>query len=70
MQESVSSGQKRLEAYVDRTLKRDNMEQKDSINGMMQARKVSCSFEEKSVTFGFPVRRWQVNRSEGSSMEV
>ena len=62
MQESVSSGQKRLEAYVDRTLKENNMEQKDSINGMMQARKVNCSFEEKSVTFGFPVRRWQVNR--------
>lgn len=56
------SGQQRLEEHVDRTIKENNIDQKDSINGMMRPQKVSCSFAEKSLTFAFPLQPWQVNR--------
>ena len=56
------SGQKRLEEHVEKTLKENNVDQKDSINGMMRPQKVSCSFAEKTLTFAFPLQPWQVNR--------
>lgn len=56
------SGQKRLEEYVEKTLKENNVDQKDSINGMMRPQKVSCSYAEKTLTFAFPLQPWQVNR--------
>lgn len=62
MSEVISQGQKRLEKYVEKTLEENNIEQKSSINGMMKSESISCSFEEKTITFGFPVQPWQVNR--------
>lgn len=62
MRETLSEGQKRLEAHVDRTIEENNILQKDQINGMMRSEKVSCSFEDKTITFGFPVQPWQANR--------
>lgn len=56
------SGQKRLEEHVEKTLKENNVDQKDSINGMMRPQKVSCSYAEKTLTFAFPLQPWQVNR--------
>lgn len=60
--EKLSDGQRRLEAHVDKTLRENNIDQSSSINGMMRSEKVSCSFEDKTITFGFPVQPWQVNR--------
>ena len=62
MTETVYEGQQRLEAHAERTIYENNVLQKDSINGMMQAEKFSCSYEERTLTFAFPVQQWQVNR--------
>lgn len=56
------SGQSRLEAHVERTLHENNVIQKDLINGMMKSEKVDCSYENGTITFGFPVQAWQANR--------
>ena len=56
------TGQERLEAHVEKTLYENNVEQKETVNGMMRSEKVSCSFEDRTITFGFPVQPWQVNR--------
>lgn len=55
-------GQQRLEAHVDKTLYENNVVQKDLINGMMKSEKVSCSYENKTITFAFPIQPWQANR--------
>ncbi len=62
MSETVSSGQKRLEAHVEKTLRENNVIQKDSINGMMRGYDAGCSYDEKWLAFSFPVQQWQVNR--------
>ena len=62
MDQKNSAGQARLEAHVERTLEENNIAQKDSINGMMKSRKAGCSYEDSTITFGFPVQSWQVNR--------
>ena len=62
MNETISQGQKRLEAHVDKTVEENNILQRDRINGMMKSEKVGCSFEDKTITFGFPVQPWQANR--------
>lgn len=54
--------QQRLEAHVDKTLHENNVIQKDVINGMMKSEKVSCSYEDGTITFAFPVQSWQANR--------
>lgn len=56
------NGQERLEAHVEQTLHENNVEQKETVNGMMRSERVSCSFADKTITFGFPVQPWQVNR--------
>lgn len=59
----ITEGQARLEAYVDKTLYENNVQQKDSVNGMMRSRKAGCSYEDKTITFAFPIQSWQVNRA-------
>lgn len=51
-----------MERYVKKTMIENNEAQKDYINGMMRAEEYACSFEEKSMTFAFPVQGWQSNR--------
>lgn len=63
MSEFLMIGQQRLEAHVDKTLAENNVKQCDTINGMMKSQKVGCSYEDKTITFGFPVQPWQANRA-------
>lgn len=58
----VYTGQQRMEAHMDQTLKENNVNQKDLINGMMKSYGVGCSYKDKTLTFGFPVQHWQANR--------
>ena len=51
-----------MEQYVKRTMIENNEAQKDYINGMMQGESYVCSYEDKSMTFAFPVQAWQSNR--------
>ncbi|MBQ3611056.1 MAG: PaaI family thioesterase [Firmicutes bacterium] len=62
MEQEMMTGQQRLEAHVEKTLHENNVIQKDLINGMMKSEKVSCSYEDKTITFAFPVQQWQANR--------
>ena len=55
-------GQQRLEEHVDKTIYENNVVQKELINGMMKSEKVSCSYEDKTITFAFPIQPWQANR--------
>lgn len=57
-----SRTQKDLEDHVEKTLFENNVEQKDTLNGMMRSQNGRCSFADKSLTFEFPVQSWQVNR--------
>ena len=43
MSGNISEGQKRLELHVDKTIKENNIDQKDLINGMMKSEKIGCS---------------------------
>lgn len=63
MSENILEGQARLEAYVERTLYENNVRQKDSVNGMMRSQKAGCSYEDRTLTFAFPIQSWQVNRA-------
>ena len=63
MTDRTSSGQQKLEAHVAKTLQENNIQQKDLINGMMQADDAGCSFADKTITFAFPVQPWQANRA-------
>lgn len=62
MEKDKSKDQQRLEAHVEKTMYEINVEQKDLINGMMKVSPKSCSYEDKTVTFAFPVQKWQANR--------
>ena len=62
MTDRTSGGQQKLEAHVAKTLQEDNIQQKDLINGMMQADDAGCCFADKTITFAFPVQPWQANR--------
>ena len=59
----IKEGQKLLEEHIEKTLKENNVDQKDTLNGMMQSRRGECSYEEKSLSFEFPVQAWQANRA-------
>lgn len=61
-QQRELNGQARLEAHVEQTLYENNVEQKDTVNGMMKSEKAACSYENGTITFAFPVQPWQVNR--------
>ena len=58
----MTDGQKRLEEHMTRTLYENNVNQKDLINGMMQAEAAGCSYEDGTLSFAFPVQKWQTNR--------
>ena len=62
MTDRTSGGQQKLEAHVAKTLQENNIQQKDLINGMMQADDAGCCFADKTITFAFPVQPWQANR--------
>ena len=62
MPEKKTDGQLRLEAFVEKTLRENNEDQKDRINGMMRSEAAGCSFEDRTITFAFPVQPWQANR--------
>lgn len=62
MSERLDDGQKRLEEHVKKTLKENNVDQHDTINGMMKSEMAGCSFIDGTITFAFPVQPWQVNR--------
>lgn len=51
-----------MEQYVEKTMIENNEAQKDSINGMMMGDAYECSYEEKFMTFAFPIQDWQSNR--------
>lgn len=59
----IKEGQKLLEEHIEKTLKENNVDQKDTLNGRMQSRRGGCSYEEKSLSFEFPVQPWQANRA-------
>ncbi|HIU25240.1 MAG TPA: PaaI family thioesterase [Candidatus Copromorpha excrementigallinarum] len=61
--EDMKRGQELLEAHAERTLKENNVNQKDRINGMMKSEKAGCSYAHKTLTFAFPVQKWQANRA-------
>lgn len=54
--------QKKMELYLEKTMIENNQDQKESINGMMKSIQMGCSYEDKSITLGFPVQKWQSNR--------
>lgn len=56
------TGQQRLEAHARKTLYENNVEQKETVNGMMRSRWAGCSYADKTLSFAFPVQPWQVNR--------
>ena len=62
MADKTISGQERLEAHVDKTMREHNVEQKGIVNELMRAEKVSCSYADNSITLAFPVQPWQANR--------
>ena len=62
METDVRNGQKMLEEHVAKTLRENNIEQRDTLNGMMKSSEGRCSFEDKTLTFDFPVQPWQANR--------
>ena len=56
------TGQEALEQHCRVTLHQNNVEQKDTMNGLMRSEWGGCSFEDKTLTFEFPVQQWQANR--------
>ena len=57
------NGQQEMERYLDKTMYENNEKQKDTINGKMKSVRISCSYEETSITLGFPVQEWQGQQS-------
>lgn len=62
MSDKMMTGQQRLQEHAERTLYENNVVQKDTLNGMMKSSEGGCSFEDKTLTFEFPVQQWQANR--------
>ena len=57
------SSQEKMMEYIEKTLYENNIEQKDSINGLMKSQIEAYSFEEQFMTFRFPLMPWQANRA-------
>ncbi|MEG0830618.1 MAG: PaaI family thioesterase [Anaerovoracaceae bacterium] len=57
------SGQERMDAYLSKTMIENNVNQKETVNGMMKSIDMGCSYENKSITLGFPILLWQANRA-------
>lgn len=56
------SGQELMQAHVDRTIYENNVVQADTLNGMMRCEDGGCSYENRTLTFRFPIQQWQANR--------
>lgn len=56
------TGSDAMEEHVRKTLYENNIEQENSINGMMKSRFKDFSYEDKTLTFVFPVLPWESNR--------
>lgn len=55
-------GQQTMERYLDKTMYENNEQQKETVNGRMRSVRIGCSYEDTSITLGFPVQEWQANR--------
>ena len=55
--------QKQMEEYLEKTMRENNINQKDTVNGMMQSVNMGCSYRDKSISLGFPILAWQANRA-------
>ena len=62
MNEEMMTGQERMEEHVRKTMHSNNELQADTLNGLMKGEDAGCSFEDKTMTFRFPVLKWQANR--------
>ena len=56
------NGQQEMERYLDKTMYENNEQQKETVNGRMRSVRIGCSYEDTSITLGFPVQEWQANR--------
>lgn len=54
--------QKRMEEYLEKTMYENNVQQEQTVNGRMKSIKIGCSYDDMSITLGFPVQDWQANR--------
>lgn len=52
-----------MEEHMKKTLWENNEKQRDNVNGMMKSFEVGCSFEDRTLAFGFPVLEWEANRA-------
>ncbi|MGX8773462.1 MAG: PaaI family thioesterase [Bacillota bacterium] len=56
------TGQEALEAHAREALYKNNVVQKDTMNGLMKSEWGGCSYEDRTLTYEFPVQQWQANR--------
>lgn len=52
----------KLQAHIEKTMYENNVLQKDTMNGLMKGSPAGCSYKDKTLTFEFPVQKWQANR--------
>lgn len=57
------TNQERMDAYLDKTMIENNVNQKDQICGMVRSVRGECSYEDKTLSLGFPVEHWMANRA-------
>ena len=57
------TNQERMDAYLDKTMIENNVNQKDQICGMVQSVRGECSYDDKWLSLGFPVQPWMANRA-------
>ena len=62
MSNVILTGQQRLEEHVKKTLHSNNVDQAETMNGLMKGQDGGCSFADKTIIFEFPVQKWQANR--------
>lgn len=55
-------GQKLMMEHAKQTVYQNNVEQEEKLNGMMQCSAYSCSFDDQSLTYEFPITEWMENR--------
>lgn len=52
-----------MKEYMEKAILVNNVDQKDSINGMMKGEFVSCNEDTNELTLRFPLAEWQKNRA-------
>ena len=57
------TNQEKMDAYLDKTMIENNVNQKDQICGMVKSIRGECSYEDKSLSLLFPVEKWMANRA-------